>query len=130
MPSSTGYFSLPVPSAIRTQSIHGHNAVDLANKTGTPIFAAADGKVIVSKFDGKWNGGYGNYVVISHPNGMQTLYAHMSDVLVSVGDKVTQGQTIGKMGETGLATGPHLHFEVRGGKNPFAGTVGARLVLK
>ncbi len=68
---------------------------------------------------GGWNGGYGNYVVIQHGNGTQTLYAHATSILVSVGQQVTQGQTIATVGRTGRATGNHLHIEVRGAKNPF-----------
>ncbi len=82
------------------------------------IKAAAAGEVIVAKFGG-WNGGYGNYVVIKHSNGVQTLYAHMSSLSVGVGDHVSQGAVIGAMGSTGKSTGTHLHFEVRGGANPF-----------
>ena len=87
---------------------------------GTPIYAAANGTVIVAKDNGAWNGGYGNYVVISHPNGTETLYAHMSKVLTCAGASVCQGDTIGLVGMTGEATGNHLHFEVRGAANPFA----------
>lgn len=108
----------PLPGAQRTQGIHGYNGVDLAAGAGTPIRAAAAGEVIVSK-SGGWNGGYGNYVVIKHPNGVQTLYAHNSRNAVGVGAYVTQGQTIGYVGNTGRSTGAHLHFEVRGGRNPF-----------
>jgi murein DD-endopeptidase MepM/ murein hydrolase activator NlpD len=68
---------------------------------------------------GGWNGGYGTYIVIKHENGTQTLYAHNSSNTVSVGDEVEQGDVIGYVGQTGKATGPHLHFEVRGAKNPF-----------
>jgi LysM repeat protein len=113
-----GYFSRPIVGGVRTQGIHGHNGVDLASSYGTPILAAASGTVVVAR-DGGWNGGYGSYVVIQHSNGMQTLYGHMSAVKVSVGDQVSKGQTIGAMGSTGQSTGVHLHFEVRGGKNPF-----------
>jgi murein DD-endopeptidase MepM/ murein hydrolase activator NlpD len=115
---TTGYFSRPVVGGIRTQGIHGNNGVDIASKYGTPILAAASGQVIVSK-SGGWGGGYGNYVVIKHSNGTQTLYGHMSEVLVSAGETVSRGQQIGKMGNTGRSTGVHLHFEVRGGRNPF-----------
>ncbi|MFZ1987696.1 MAG: peptidoglycan DD-metalloendopeptidase family protein [Minisyncoccia bacterium] len=114
-----GFFGNPVPSALVTQSIHGWNGVDLAAKTGTPMYAAADGTIIVSRTGG-WNGGYGNYVVIDHANGTQTLYAHMSRVVASAGTAVSKGQLIGYVGATGEATGSHLHFEVRGAKNPFA----------
>jgi len=69
--------------------------------------------------NGGWNGGYGNYIVITHPNGTQTLYAHNSENVVSVGEKVIKGQLIGFIGSTGKSTGSHLHFEIRGAKNPF-----------
>lgn len=108
----------PVPGAIRTQGIHGYNAVDLASAIGTPIHAAAAGEVIVSKPSG-WNGGYGHYIVIRHSNGIQTLYAHLSRNDVAVGQWVSAGEVIAAMGSTGKSTGPHLHFEVRGGTNPF-----------
>jgi len=117
--AASGYYQNPVPGAYLTQGIHGNNGVDLGAPSGTPIHAAAAGTVIVSKGDGAWNGGYGSYVVISHANGTQTLYAHMSRDIASVGEKVSQGEVIGYVGETGEATGNHLHFEVRGAKNPF-----------
>jgi murein DD-endopeptidase MepM/ murein hydrolase activator NlpD len=74
--------------------------------------------VIVSKSSG-WNGGYGQYVVIRHNNGSQTLYAHLSQNYVGVGAYVAQGEAVGAMGNTGRSTGTHLHFEVRGARNPF-----------
>ena len=111
-------FTNPLPGAVRTQGIHGYNGVDLASPVGTPILAAAEGDVIVSRISG-WNGGYGLYVVVKHSNGTQTLYAHMSRNAVAVGDHVTQGQVIGYVGNTGRSTGNHLHFEVRGARNPF-----------
>ena len=103
---------------MRTQGIHGYNAVDLAAGYGSPIRAAAAGEVIVSKASG-WNGGYGQYIVIRHANGAQTLYSHMMRNDVGVGSYVSQGQVIGGMGSTGKSTGTHLHFEVRGARNPF-----------
>jgi murein DD-endopeptidase MepM/ murein hydrolase activator NlpD len=90
-PSYPGYYMRPIIGGRKSQGIHGHNGVDLAAPVGTPIYAAAGGSVIVSIANGGWNGGYGNYVVISHPNGTQTLYAHNSANLVSVGDKVSRG---------------------------------------
>jgi LysM repeat protein len=113
-----GYYTHPVPGAIRTQGIHGYNGVDLAAPVGTPIYAAAGGDVIIAKVGG-WNGGYGGYIVIKHANGTQTLYAHLSASYVSVGQSVAQGESIGEIGSTGQSTGPHLHFEVRGAVNPF-----------
>lgn len=111
------FFAKPVEAATRTQGIHGNNGVDLAADEGTPILAAADGEVVISKTG--WNGGYGTYIVINHSNGTQTLYAHNSKNVVSEGDQVTQGQVIAYMGSTGKSTGDHVHFEVRGAKNPF-----------
>lgn len=116
--SGGGGFTHPVPGAIRTQGIHGYNGVDLAAGYGTAIHAAAAGTVLVSKNAG-WNGGYGNYIVVKHGNGTQTLYAHLSSNGVGVGDWVEQGDVIGAMGNSGKSTGTHLHFEVRGGTNPF-----------
>ncbi len=118
-PTYAGYFMRPIAGGVRTQGIHGYNGVDLASSYGASIFAAAAGEVIISHNDGGWNGGYGNYIVIRHDNGTQTLYAHLSSSIVAVGDTVTQGQTIGYMGNTGRSTGTHLHFEVRGASNPF-----------
>ncbi len=117
-PEHRGYYVKPVASAVKTQGIHGYNGVDLAAPSGTQIMAAAAGQVMVSKTGG-WNGGYGNYIVIRHGNGTQTLYSHNSSNIVSVGQNVVQGQVIGYIGSTGHSTGPHLHFEVRGAKNPF-----------
>lgn len=109
----------PAPGSIKTQGIHGFNGVDLGGPVGSTIRAAAAGTVIVAKGDGGWNGGYGNYIVIKHKNGTQTLYSHLSSVSVGVGAVVGQGETVGAMGSTGKSTGSHLHFEVRGGRNPF-----------
>jgi LysM repeat protein len=115
-----GGFAWPVAGGRITQGLHGWNGVDIGAYRDAHILASAAGTVIVARNNGGWNGGYGNYVVISHPNGTQTLYAHMDKVLVSMGESVSQGQTIGLMGATGKATGVHLHFEVRGAQNPFA----------
>ncbi len=116
--SGSSWLSHPAPGTIKTQGLHGYNAIDVAAGVGTAIRAAATGEVIVSKSSG-WNGGYGQYIVIKHSNGAQTLYAHLSSNEVGVGDYVSQGELIGAMGNTGKSTGPHLHFEVRGGSNPF-----------
>ena len=118
-PSYPGYYAMPIISACISQGLHGYNAVDLAAPKGTPIYAAAAGTVIVAKHNSAWNGGYGNYVVISHENGTQTLYAHATKVLVTQGDVVAQGQEIALVGMTGEATGPHLHIEIRGAHNPY-----------
>ncbi|MBI5134581.1 MAG: peptidoglycan DD-metalloendopeptidase family protein [Candidatus Taylorbacteria bacterium] len=112
------YYLRPISGGSRSQGLHGLNAVDLAAPTGTPIYAAADGIVIVARSSG-YNGGYGSYVVISHANGTQTLYAHMSKVSVSSGSPVGKGEVIGNVGNTGKSTGPHVHFEIRGAANPF-----------
>jgi LysM repeat protein len=114
---SSGYIN-PVPGAVRSQGIHGYNGVDLAAPNGTPVRAAASGDVIVSKSSG-WNGGYGQYIVVKHDNGTQTLYAHLSSNNVGVGQSVSVGQVIGGVGNTGRSTGNHVHFEVRGARNPF-----------
>lgn len=116
--SYSGYYQKPV-AGIRTQGIHGYNGVDLAASIGTPVGASASGEVIIAR-EGGWNGGYGSYVVIRHDNGTQTLYAHMSAVHVGIGQYVSAGETIGAVGNSGRSSGPHLHFEIRGGpRNPF-----------
>ncbi|HET9641273.1 MAG TPA: peptidoglycan DD-metalloendopeptidase family protein [Candidatus Paceibacterota bacterium] len=118
-PAQPGYYDSPIPGAILTQGVHGWNAVDFGAARGTPIRAAADGRVIVARVSAGWNGGYGRYVVITHDNGTQTLYAHMSSVTAYGGEEISAGQIIGYVGNTGLSTGAHLHFEVRGAANPF-----------
>jgi murein DD-endopeptidase MepM/ murein hydrolase activator NlpD len=85
-----------------------HTAVDIANKTGTPIYAADSGTI---EYAG-WGTGYGNQIVINHGGGKKTRYAHLSKFYISKGQEVTKGQAIGAMGSTGWSTGPHLHFEV------------------
>ncbi|HRY30811.1 MAG TPA: peptidoglycan DD-metalloendopeptidase family protein [Candidatus Paceibacterota bacterium] len=117
--ATAGYYQNPVPGATMTQNLHGYNAVDLGAPVGTPVYASADGRIIDSRYGG-WNGGYAIMIIISHDNGTQTLYAHLSQNLVKVGQKVEQGEVIGYVGSTGNSTGPHLHFEVRGAKNPLA----------
>lgn len=86
-----------------------HTGVDLADATGTPIYAAADGRVVNCGY----SGGYGLSAKIVHSYGFQTLYGHMSSLYVSCGAYVRKGQMIGRVGATGRATGPHLHYEVR-----------------
>lgn len=87
-----------------------HGGTDVGASYGSAIWAAGSGTVTVSS-DG-WNGGWGNYVMINHGGGIQSLYAHMSSRAVSVGQTVSAGQTIGYVGSSGRVTGPHLHFEV------------------
>ena len=117
--SYAGYYLRPIVGGVRTQGVHGFNGVDLATSVGTPILASAAGDVIIAK-EGGWNSGYGSYVAVKHDNGTQTLYAHASSVIVGVGQHVVQGQIIGYVGTTGKSTGPHVHFEIRGGpRNPF-----------
>ena len=113
-----GYYMRPLVAGVKTQGLHGYNGVDIADSTGMPVYASATGDVIISRSTG-WNGGYGKYIVLSHGNGTQTVYAHLSATFISEGTRVTKGQVIGLVGNTGKSTGPHLHFEIRGAKNPF-----------
>jgi murein DD-endopeptidase MepM/ murein hydrolase activator NlpD len=85
-----------------------HAGVDLAAGYGTPIVAAADGKVV----EAGWHGGYGRLVEIAHAGGIRTIYGHMSRIAAAPGEIVRGGQVIGYVGSTGLSTGPHLHYEV------------------
>lgn len=117
-PEYIAYYLRPIVGGRKSQGLHGYNGVDLANYYGAPVMASAAGTAIIAR-SGGYNGGYGSYVVISHENGTQTLYAHLSQVGISVGQSVIQGQYIGNIGSTGKSTGPHLHFEIRGAKNPF-----------
>jgi murein DD-endopeptidase MepM/ murein hydrolase activator NlpD len=115
----SGFFINPVPELKRkSQGLHGKNGVDLAAPTGTRVLASGPGKVIFAKYG--WNGAYGNLVILQHANGTKTLYAHLSQINVSSGQQVDRGQVIGLVGSTGRSTGPHLHFEVHGAKNPGA----------
>ncbi len=116
-PEYPGYYIRPLVGGIKTQGLHGWNGIDIGTPIGTPILAAASGEIIVARPAG-WNGGYGKYIVISHYNGTQTVYGHLSQLFVSDGEQVVQGQVIGLSGNTGNSTGPHLHFEVRGAVNP------------
>ena len=118
LPDYSGDYIFPVPGGRLTQHLHGKNGADIGNRRGAEIVAVASGKVIVDNRGG-YGGGYGTYLVIAHENGTQTLYAHNSKNVVTVGDRVSQGETIAYMGSTGHSTGPHLHFEIRGAKNPF-----------
>lgn len=116
-----GVMGWPAPGNTRVTSEFGyrihpvlgykklHTGMDIGAATGSTVVAAADGTVIKSSY----NGSYGEMIMIDHGGGIVTLYAHNSKRLVSVGDKVTRGQTIAKSGATGRVTGPHVHFEVR-----------------
>lgn len=114
----SGYFINPVPGYRKSQGLHDKNGVDLAISTGTPIRASASGRVTLAR--NGYNGGFGNLVIISHPNGTETLYAHQSKLSTTTGAQVSQGEIIGYVGSTGRSTGPHLHFEVHGARNPGA----------
>jgi murein DD-endopeptidase MepM/ murein hydrolase activator NlpD len=96
-----------------------HQGIDIAAPRGTPVRAAAAGRVIRSQ----WMRGYGNFVALDHGDGVESRYAHLHAVFVSRGEWVERGQTLGSVGATGNATTPHLHFEVRRGgraRNPLA----------
>ena len=86
-----------------------HKGLDIANSMGTPIRAAAAGTVTYAQYN---SGGYGNLVIISHGNGVQTYYGHCSKLYVTQGQTVSQGQVVAAVGSTGNSTGPHLHFQV------------------
>lgn len=125
LPEKIGYYIRPVlggrnprATAANPHGLHGYNGVDLANSCGVPVMAAAQGTVLIARSTG-WSSGYGKYVVVAHPNGTQTLYAHLANIFVSTGRRVEQGAHIGLIGSTGNSTGCHVHFEIRGAKNPF-----------
>ncbi|MBI3954881.1 M23 family metallopeptidase [Candidatus Gottesmanbacteria bacterium] len=105
-----GKFIWPTQGLITQNPVSYHMAVDIANASAPPV-AAGDAGVV--SFANCQRYGYGCHVIIKHPDGYETLYAHLSAYYVSVGDKVGRGQVIGKMGSTGRSTGTHLHFEVR-----------------
>ncbi len=86
-----------------------HNGLDIGGAQGQPIWASKAGTVLIAG----WQGGYGNAVVVAHEGGLTTLYAHMSQISVSVGTQLATGDFVGQVGSTGLSTGPHLHFEMR-----------------
>jgi LysM repeat protein len=112
------YFIFPAIGKI-SQGLHFYNAIDIANKCGTPIYAAAGGQIYETRYN-SWP--TGNFIKIEHPNGVITLYGHLSKILVTPGQMISQGDLIGYMGATGLATGCHLHFDVlnRGVVNPLS----------
>lgn len=119
--SISGYYIRPASGPIT--SPYGprwgsfHYGIDIGNKRGTPVVAAASGKVIKVISGCKegvtsCGGRYGNYITIEHSNGQRTVYAHLQNINVSVGQKVSQGSKIGTIGNTGRSTGPHLHFQI------------------
>jgi murein DD-endopeptidase MepM/ murein hydrolase activator NlpD len=94
---------------------HFHTGIDLVEPFGSPVYAADDGVIALV---GSSSSGYGNYVVIAHSGGLDTLYGHLATSLVTVGQAVTQGQPVGLEGSTGNSTGPHVHFELRINQRP------------
>jgi len=106
----TGVFGWPASGAITQKFWARHKAIDIGAPTGRPVVAADSGYVAESGWS---EYGYGKYVIIEHGNGFQTLYAHLSAILVEVGRSVGKGTRIGSVGSTGRSTGPHLHFEIR-----------------
>ncbi|MGE5042142.1 MAG: peptidoglycan DD-metalloendopeptidase family protein [Candidatus Levyibacteriota bacterium] len=116
-------FTWPIRGTLNQGFYWYHPGVDLGAPIGTPIIAAQNG-VVSAAYPSGWNYGYGTHVVIHGDNGYSTLYAHMSGLGVSAGDRVTAGKTVvGWVGVTGRTTGPHLHFEVRsasGNQNPLS----------
>ena len=115
----SGYFTNPLPSATHSSGFgyrsfdnSFHKGLDMAAPEGTPYYAADSGTVMYATNDGGYNGGAGNWVVISHGNGIVTKYMHSSATFVSPGDQVTRGQNIGLVGNTGASFGAHLHFQV------------------
>lgn len=123
VPLASSYFICPISSPCRiTQGLHWYNAIDFGNgKCGEPVYAAAGGTVQRTGYGRV----IGNFIRIEHPNGVITAYGHLSKILVNSGQKVSQGERIGYTGYSGytIPSGPagcHLHFEVRGARNPFA----------
>jgi murein DD-endopeptidase MepM/ murein hydrolase activator NlpD len=129
--AATGRLLWPIPHATISQGFgptpyvfeasyagfpHFHTGIDLAVPIGTPVFAAADGVVMLARPMADNSGllvGYGNYVIIQHDSGLKTLYGHLLTIGVKEGDIVHRGQLVGLVGSTGNSTGPHTHFEVR-----------------
>ncbi len=105
----SGRFAWPARGVLTQRYWSAHLAIDIANRQGTPIYAADAGYV---RLAGRDTWGYGNQVVIDHGNGFVTRYAHLHTILVKAGQSVSKNQQIGTMGNTGRSTGPHLHFEV------------------
>lgn len=102
--SGFGWRNAPIEGASET-----HQGIDIASNIGVPVVAAADGKVVKSG----WEAGYGNIVQLDHGNGIETIYGHNSQLVVTTGQSVKKGQLIAYVGSTGVSTGPHVHYEVR-----------------
>lgn len=130
VPLADAYFICPHSACRISQGLHWYNAIDFDGKCGDPIYAAAAGQVLKVALTGstsRWAlGGAGNHITILHPNGVVTMYGHISASLVKPGDRVSQGDRIALMGGqpgtagAGLSTGCHVHFGVTGARNPFA----------
>lgn len=126
LPDLNGFFESPA-DGWNWEKLHYKNGVDIANECGTPIYASAEGLVVEEVSNDYWNKGYGNYIVIEHPNpegteSIETKYAHTLKNFVAQGDYVLQGEQIALIGNTGNTHGPtgcHLHFEIHGAQNPF-----------
>ncbi len=122
IPLASSYFIFPTQGKI-SQGLHWYNAVDIANGCGNPVYSAAEGEVLSVKYG--YNLGAGNYIKILHTNGAVTFYGHLGNILVAASQSVSQGHIIGLIGGkpgtpgAGRSTGCHLHFEVRGARNPF-----------
>ena len=120
-------------ASTRNNTLEIHHGVEFVNSSGTPVLAANDGEVVYAGTDsdllmGPYNNFYGNVVILKHPALFQdedvfTLYAHLSAINVGLGDQVSSGEMIGKVGASGSAVGSHLHFEVRVGQNDYNHTV-------
>jgi len=130
VPIASSYFICPHSACRISQWLHWYNAIDFNGKCGDPIVASAAGKVLkvqLTSSTSRWAfGGAGNHITILHPNGVVTMYGHVSAALVSPGETVSQGQVIALMGGqpgtpgAGMSTGCHVHFGVTGAKNPFS----------
>jgi murein DD-endopeptidase MepM/ murein hydrolase activator NlpD len=110
--AGSGIFAWPLSGRISQGYWSVHRAIDIESPVGSPVAAADSGFVTAAGWD---DTGYGYFVIIDHGNGLQTMYAHLNAYYVEAGDNVYAGQTIGEVGTTGRASGPHLHFEVREG---------------
>ncbi|MFT4031643.1 MAG: peptidoglycan DD-metalloendopeptidase family protein [Siphonobacter sp.] len=123
-PSKNQYWSAPLEKGVLTSQFgrrwgRWHTGTDLDVDTGDPVYTTFDGQIRVVGYNG---GGYGKFVVVRHYNGLETLYGHLSEQLVTSGQFVKAGDKIGLGGNTGRSTGPHLHFETRYEGNPFNAT--------